>query len=209
MHVDAASVKSYVGSGTVCTDLTNINGNGTLTNGTTYDTTNKGVFILDGTDDIISFSHNAAQNPASIAISSWVNPSSPLQVGNIIGKSNNLGYRYRINASGSISLFDRGGTNSLQTATGLIGAGNWYNILVTGGAAGLQIFINGVLIISNATAFGGNTTTAKLAIGAAGDPASFSEYFKGSIAQISIYNRVLTVDEIQQNFNALRGRFGI
>jgi hypothetical protein len=31
----------------------------------------------------------------------------------------------------------------------------------------------------------------------------------GNIAQVSIYNRALTATEIQQNFNALRGRFGI
>jgi hypothetical protein len=31
----------------------------------------------------------------------------------------------------------------------------------------------------------------------------------GSIAQISIYNRVLAQDEILQNFNAIRGRFNI
>ena len=31
----------------------------------------------------------------------------------------------------------------------------------------------------------------------------------GNIAQVSIYNRALTASEISQNFNALRGRFGI
>lgn len=31
----------------------------------------------------------------------------------------------------------------------------------------------------------------------------------GDLAQVSIYNRALTASEIQQNFNALRGRYGI
>jgi hypothetical protein len=36
-----------------------------------------------------------------------------------------------------------------------------------------------------------------------------SNFFQGQINGVFIYNRVLTAQEIQQNFNALRGRFGI
>ena len=38
---------------------------------------------------------------------------------------------------------------------------------------------------------------------------STAQVFSGIIAQVSVYNRALTASEIQQNFNALRGRFGI
>jgi hypothetical protein len=34
-------------------------------------------------------------------------------------------------------------------------------------------------------------------------------YSKGNIAQASIYNRALSSAEVSQNFNALRGRFGV
>jgi hypothetical protein len=33
--------------------------------------------------------------------------------------------------------------------------------------------------------------------------------WNGEIALFQIYNKALTASEIQQNFNALRGRFGI
>lgn len=33
--------------------------------------------------------------------------------------------------------------------------------------------------------------------------------FVGRISNVKIYNRTLTVNEIQQNFQALRGRFGV
>jgi hypothetical protein len=36
-----------------------------------------------------------------------------------------------------------------------------------------------------------------------------SRYFQGRISQTQMYNRVLTATEIQQNFNSLRGRFGL
>ena len=35
------------------------------------------------------------------------------------------------------------------------------------------------------------------------------DVFAGYIAQLSAYNRALTASEVQQNFNSLRGRFGI
>ena len=36
-----------------------------------------------------------------------------------------------------------------------------------------------------------------------------SKYYDGNIAQVSIYNRALSAAEIQQNFNALRSRYGL
>jgi hypothetical protein len=36
-----------------------------------------------------------------------------------------------------------------------------------------------------------------------------TRYSEGRVSQVSIYNRALTAQEIQQNFNALKGRFGL
>jgi hypothetical protein len=38
---------------------------------------------------------------------------------------------------------------------------------------------------------------------------SGSYRWNGNISQVSIYNRALTAAEVSQNFNMLRGRFGI
>jgi hypothetical protein len=38
---------------------------------------------------------------------------------------------------------------------------------------------------------------------------SIGAYFSGNLAQISIYNKELTATEVQQNFEALRGRYGL
>ena len=36
-----------------------------------------------------------------------------------------------------------------------------------------------------------------------------SKYYLGSMAQASVYNRALTAGEIAQNYNALKGRYGL
>jgi hypothetical protein len=36
-----------------------------------------------------------------------------------------------------------------------------------------------------------------------------TQILDGNIAQVSIYNRALSADEVSQNFNALRWRYGV
>ena len=50
LALDAANTKSYPGSGTTWTDLSGKGNNVTLT-GATYNSSNSGVFVFDGTDD--------------------------------------------------------------------------------------------------------------------------------------------------------------
>jgi hypothetical protein len=36
-----------------------------------------------------------------------------------------------------------------------------------------------------------------------------SEFLNGNISQVQIYNRALSAQEISQNFNATKGRYGL
>ena len=51
MHLDAAQKISYGGTGTVWTDLSGNNRSGSLENGPTFDSSNGGGFLFDGTND--------------------------------------------------------------------------------------------------------------------------------------------------------------
>ena len=74
LSLDAANTKSYPGSGTVWSDLSGNSNNGTLTNGPTFDSGNKGSIVFDGIDDSISVGHTALLNPTlNMTISVWVN----------------------------------------------------------------------------------------------------------------------------------------
>jgi hypothetical protein len=70
--------------------------------------------------------------------------------------------------------------------------------------ATLDIYINGILSQSISTNV--NVTTNNINLGRY---QSGGRQLNGNIAHVSIYNRVLTTQEIKQNFEALRGRFGI
>ena len=160
-------------------------------------------------NDIIIIPHADWQNSTDITISTWVYPTDFSIARNILGKNDNSGYRIRINTGGaSFIIYDRGTTNSLSTSYNF-SLNTWYNVTAVLSSSGLSSYVNGEFLNSNATAFGGYTTTQPLAIGAANYTNAFDEDFIGRIASVNFYTSILTASEIQQNFNATRGRFGI
>jgi hypothetical protein len=182
-------------------DLTN---NNTVTaTSLTYanDATNN--FSFNGSSNYINCGNSTAvQHTAQISMAAWVRPISSTGLGNIMAKNGNSAYRFRI---------DNGQLWWYVSGTAAIGGScpnnTWSYCVVTGDTSGLKCYVNGVQVASNATAF----TPSAPASGDlyVGSLSPGSEPFNGSIASAQIYNRALTALEVQQNFNALRGRYGV
>ena len=88
-------------------------------------------------------------------------------------------------------------------ASPILTVGQWYMLTGVQGTT-LDIYINGVLgqsIVTNV-----NVTTNNVNLGRY---QSGGRQLNGNISQVSIYNRALSAAEIQHNFNATRGRYGI
>lgn len=84
----------------------------------------------------------------------------------------------------------------------------WHNVVVVrDGAASQKMYLNGSLLgtgnISDSFA------TGTMYMGAAPANPTYAGYMNGKFSNVTQYNRALTPLEIQQNFNALRGRYGI
>jgi hypothetical protein len=93
---------------------------------------------------------------------------------------------------------------------------NWHMIATTAPAGGtandIKIYIDGKLI-TDVTILNGSTvintaSNIDVSFGASIVDAS-PNYLNGNISIGQIYNRALTAEEIQQNFNAFRDRYGI
>jgi sialidase-1 len=74
----------------------------------------------------------------------------------------------------------------------------------TGGA--MNLYVDGTLVASGTGGANSLTDPTQMRIGCLQTNANF---FNGSISTVAVYNRALSAAEIQQNFNALRGRYGI
>ena len=86
--------------------------------------------------------------------------------------------------------------------------GEWGNIVGTYDGTDQKIYHNGVEVATTNPGLGFlDEGSNNLALGR-----SFfnsTHFFDGKLSVASIYNRALTAAEVAQNFNALRGRFGI
>ena len=91
--------------------------------------------------------------------------------------------------------------------------GNWYNVCTTYDGsdtiAGLKIYVNGVQA-SGSTILNSSpstiTSSADFQISGRGGA---NNIWGGRVASANIYNRALSATEILQNYNALKGRFGL
>lgn len=207
-YVDAANENSYPGTGTTWTDLIGSDQT-TLTNGPTYNSGNGGYIELDGTNDFVDTSFNATSY-FPLTICAWVKISDTSGVEIIVDQSTGTsGLGFRTSGSNVQSFWYASGVTNLQTSITGYTADQWSYMCVVYDTNSSKGYLNGSLASSPAinltSATATNDTTNNMHIGSFND--SSGGYLNGDVAQVKIYNKALTADEILQNYNALKNRF--
>lgn len=213
LHLDAANVKSYPGSGTVWKDLSGYNSNATLVNGVGYSTDNKGTMVFDGVNDYAEVLNPFYQYGTEITVSAFCKFVSFQYIlsqakKNVDAMDKNVWLWHQSN-NGLIWYVNDSGTWRSRGYTSL-SANVWYHITTTASTSGLNIYVNGKNVGTGTGISTGITNTSDSGIGTTDYRyASSRPPMNGNISSIAVYNRSLTETQIQQNFNALRGRYGI
>jgi hypothetical protein len=219
LALDAANPKSYPGSGTTWSDLIGSN-DGTLTNGPTFDSGNSGSFVFDGVDDYASATPiEPTYFTLSCTFKATGAPSTNDQFGGfLIGSSiqltnNTLQYALEYSwANQRVVFATQTNTDILATSNNSVLGNNIHKVDAVYDGSTQKIYVNGQLVTSRSWTTDPIYPTSgdrNVQIGRWRAPAPYNRYFQGNIYNASIYNRALTADEIAQNFNATRGRFGI
>jgi len=203
--VDAGNTKSYPGSGTTWKDLSGNGNDGTLTNGPTFDSGNGGNIVFDGGNDYVDVSNlrlitNDFDDKFTINV--WVKTTTTSNYNRIVQFQHNVGLY--LCSDGGFGV-QSGGDNSGVCASGtFIRDGNWHHIVVTyDEGIGYTGYKDGQLVFDVSTIDTEPSDDINTVIGK-GD-----QYFNGSLAAVSFYNKILTPEEVAQNYNALKGRFGL
>jgi hypothetical protein len=90
-----------------------------------------------------------------------------------------------------------------------LNSNTWYYTAFTMNNGTVNTYVNGAIENANISSSNGYVTTFGSVNLGRGFILAGNRYFVGNMSNFKIYNRALTATEIQQNFNALRGRFGI
>lgn len=200
LYWDVANSKSYTTGSSAIYDLSGNNNHGTVTNSyVTYSSDFGGVITFDGTANsrvsIAGASFNK-QSGTYTAIGASRYYISTRQ--RIITSFNNwlLGH----SANGAESYYANG---TIKLTSGTPNDTNWRIYAGTGDTVSdlWNFYVNGNFLIGNN---GGYAGPYGIQIGGLG-----SENSGGQFSFLQFYNRVLSATEIQQNYNALKGRFGL
>jgi hypothetical protein len=125
----------------------------------------------------------------------------------IVSKGESQQYAFTVNSPGAYIHYEtnQGGVAALNSSAGSITQNAWQYVGIRFDGTNKTIWKNGEIIATQAAAVNSTSNTEQLRIG----EGNANELFNGSITQVAIYNRALSNNEVMQNFNALRGRYGV
>jgi len=207
LYLDAANSLSYPGTGTTWTDLSNNNNNGTLV-GPSYTTDNQGALVFDGVDDYVNCGSGSSINiSGDFSLSAWIYlnslPSASIVIEKgVYGNSDEYGLVLSSAPSNGMSLQCN---NTFFYSNKVFPTNKWTYVVGSLSGTSGKYYEDGVLVQSGTLA---PPTQGNNNLYLSYRP-STNYYFNGNIAQVQIYNRALSQAEVQQNFNAFKGRYGL
>jgi chitodextrinase len=188
------------GTGTVATDISGNGNNGTLTNGPTWAAVGKfgGAITFDGVNDsVVVPDANSLDLTTGMTLEAWVNPSANGGWRTILFKEQAADLVYGLYAFRSTGVANGQvyiGAERAVNATAATPLNAWTHLALTYDGATLRLYSNGSQVASLAQTGSILTSTGVLRIGG---NAIWSEWFKGLIDEVRVYNRALSATEIQ------------
>ena len=216
--LDAGNTKSYSGSGTAWTDLSGKGNNGTLVNGVGYNSSNGGSLTFDGSNDHISIPYDASLKPTTAITmeafcyiqnngASWISLIQYPQNSSSHTPPSYFDWAIYLNMS-SRYLHTRIDGEGVSSSNNVWNFNEWTYVAITFENQSVKYYVNGNSVGSSSISKTSIVYDANNPV-YIGKNASGTEQHEGKLGNVKVYNKALSASEIQQNFNALRGRYGI
>lgn len=144
----------------------------------------------------------------------WFRPTQVSNYRNVFDAygTGNYGPRLEMNASGNLIWLtgnSGGNYNSYTVVSSGLQANTYHHAAITMNGNNIRTYYNGNVVTDTTATYtndGDRFTSVRFGRGFSTDA---ERWFVGNIPVGSIYNRALSAAEIKQNFNALRGRYGV
>lgn len=211
LYLDAANPKSYTGSGTQWSDLSGLANQASMVNTPTYSASGPSRFAFNGSNQYATVANYATSfaftTSTPFSILTWIRLSSiNSNYKAVVNSSNSTGaWNYGLYVSNTNKIYTGYNNNGYEAGPAL-SAAVWYHATLTYASSTHSLYLNSSF--QGSTSLGIDSSASQtLAIGRKG--ATSADYFLGDIAEVQIYNRALSAQEIIQNYNATRGRYGL
>jgi hypothetical protein len=215
LDLDAGKLESYPRTGTSWKDISGNNNNGTLIGGPAFDSGNGGSIVFDGTNDYVNLPHILNVSNSPITWNIWFKTNITTS-GALFSdwSTSNWSFLLRI-LNGYFTIGMRNSLNAdisdAQIPIYSLTSNVIYNICVTYNQLPntLKTYVNGVLVDTRGNAVSPSTiknSTNNFSIGLKQDTTTL---LNGNVYNANMYNRALSSQEVLQNYNATKGRFGL
>ena len=226
-NLDAGDSNSYSGSGNIWTDISGQGNHGTLKNTPTYQSQQGGVFNFNGSNEWVDMEEKSdfGLGTTPFTVEMWfyrVNGNQPLH-GSLLSLTRNVSggntdastFQFMCHQTDSfkikMSIRNDDNTVSNHIFDTAIPAETWTHVVYVKegtGANQCKCYINGV-VESSTYQNNSNMTNSNPRIQVGANRAR-NYFHKGKISQVRIYKgKGLTSSEVTQNYNAMKGRFGL
>ena len=213
LYLDAGNPASYPGAGSTWTDIVAAKAF-TLYNSPTYSSNNGGYLNFDPASSQWADATSLPSSLANWTVEAWHyyagtnNNGSPCivteafaggpinyTVGNCTDSSPNL----------QVGYWDGGSFHPTPQGT-VLTAGQWYQVVGTFDGTANQLYLNGAFVSSTATTSAAQSGGAGIRLMRRWDA---DQYWGGRLSIVRIYDDALTAQEVTQNYNFNRTRFGL
>lgn len=216
--LDAGDRNSYQSGSLSWFDLSGNNNSGSLVNGPTFNTGSFGSIVFDGVDDTVRINSASPLEQISTTSTAWIYAKSFTNAYNTIICKDEVSNRYntilvKSNNKMAYYIYCNNSVNIDGTGIATLSTNTWYFVAMTYNPTdGLKGYVNGVL--DGSASPNGNPVTGSTFIQIGSHHQALTgggsgRYWNGYISNVMVYNRVLTAQEIQQNYNAQKSRFGL
>jgi hypothetical protein len=208
LYLDAGNASSYSGSGTTWTDLSGNSRDGTLTNGPTYSATDGGSIVFDGTDDYVQCTGSLTVTAATFV--TWIrrNGNQGQYDGILFSRATNTtGMDFQVSNQLGYTWNDAGNTYGWQSGLILPNL-TWCMVAISVTSTAATAYLCQTSGITTATNTVNHASSLINDIKIARDEFA-TRYFNGNIAIAQLYNIALSAEQVTQNFQADRTRFGV
>jgi hypothetical protein len=216
IRLDAGNTSSYSGSGTTWTDLSGSGYNHTLVNSPTFTSSGaSSYFTFNGSNQYANFSGSSSINITSISIFVWVYPVSDGCLVSVLGQQAiDASYHHASIDIISTGVFRTGlwnGSGISYVSSSAQSFNRWHNIGFTYTPSTLTGYLNGSSL--GTTGFTWSRPN-PLYLGIAANDSTLisggvNQFGDGRISHLLLFNRELSAAEVTQNYNSLKGRYGL